>query len=499
MDSKENSVSKVSDVKNMKNMVAKKTSYIDSNTSKTNDMVDNATPRMMHTKTYILGKLLKELSFDILNNDGTELVLLAPKFIGSNRLLLADSHVGDVWNFDSKKSFALDVDLFAVPDKTLVNNEVRKINKHLDREVIIKKIPVDLSKSAVVSVFFRFDKIVSVRIQLIGLWQKVWVEFESLDVASMVAAKWLVFMGKDSLLAFYGGRTCFIGHNPVSYACNRCAVVCFNSKELRNNAITGLFLACCAKCDQFGHVFDDCFMGENSDAHRKRVVTFHDQVRLTMFFGGKTWAQVASSSPACSFFLSSLNVGVVLGTNTSHITSAPFDVSGFNDYLASLEHSLELVVDQVSDILKKLGSVNPVPLPSVSHVSPLVVSNSLTLDFVSDMVLDGVLAPLVFPLLKVDIVFFDFSPSSSKVLTTKVCGLESKMVALEVLIHLVLAKLDLLGSGLGIKVPAKQEDVIFTSGLEKGYLGASVAVIMNNFLACYVSKVEKIPDKIILV
>ncbi|KAG9291989.1 hypothetical protein G9A89_017888 [Geosiphon pyriformis] len=72
MDSEENSVSEVSDIENMKNMVTKEMSYIDSNASEMDNIVDNATLRMMHTRTYILEKLPKELSLDTLSDNSTE-------------------------------------------------------------------------------------------------------------------------------------------------------------------------------------------------------------------------------------------------------------------------------------------------------------------------------------------------------------------------------------------------------------------------------------------
>ncbi|KAG9296955.1 hypothetical protein G9A89_003669 [Geosiphon pyriformis] len=56
-------------------------------------------------------------------------------------------------------------------------------------EVIIKKIPVDLPKSVVKSVFSKFGKIISIKMQLIGLWQKTLVEYESSEVADLVTAK----------------------------------------------------------------------------------------------------------------------------------------------------------------------------------------------------------------------------------------------------------------------------------------------------------------------
>ncbi|KAG9300965.1 hypothetical protein G9A89_005023 [Geosiphon pyriformis] len=40
---------------------------------------------------------------------------------------------------------------------------------------------------------------------------------------------------------------------------------------------------------------------------------------------------------------------------------------------------------------------------------------------------------------------------------------------------------------------------IFSTGLDKSFFGAGVAIIMDNNLACYVCKIEKIPDWVILV
>ncbi|KAG9301467.1 hypothetical protein G9A89_006564 [Geosiphon pyriformis] len=55
----------------------------------------------------------------------------------------------------------------------------------------------------------------------------------------------------------------------------------------------------------------------------------------------------------------------------------------------------------------------------------------------------------------------------------------------------------------GINILVKQDKYdgvwIFTSGLDIKYLGAGIAVVMNNSLACHVSKVEVVPGQIILV
>ncbi|KAG9290048.1 hypothetical protein G9A89_010354 [Geosiphon pyriformis] len=233
-------------------MVAKETSYVDFDASETDNMVDNITSRKMRTKIYVLGLPPKTPSFKNLNNDNTELVFSKSKFVEFNQLSPAKLHVLDKHSFEPVRLFTLDVELAAVPCKTngdklisikkifyringfegaftlskfseiirfsftsefsmnkakelairkkiVVNDDLKKVSSHLDKEIIVKEIPVDLFKLAVEFVFFKFRKIVSIKIQLIGLWQKALVEFESSKIADLVAAKWSVFMRKDSV------------------------------------------------------------------------------------------------------------------------------------------------------------------------------------------------------------------------------------------------------------------------------------------------------------
>ncbi|KAG9289429.1 hypothetical protein G9A89_007990 [Geosiphon pyriformis] len=94
----------------------------------------------------------------------------------------------------------------------------------------------------------------------------------------------------------------------------------------------GLSLACCAKCKQFGHISNVCLVGENSG------------VCGSSFLG----AELSSGAMSSSFI------------------SAPLGVSGLYNYLTSLKHSLELLADQVSGVLRKLSFVELVSLPLVS-------------------------------------------------------------------------------------------------------------------------------------
>ncbi|KAG9305883.1 hypothetical protein G9A89_016535 [Geosiphon pyriformis] len=543
------SVGNSSDVENMANMVAKETSYVES--GEDNNM-NKTIPRKTRTQTYVLRNLLKQLLFNCLSDDNNNVMVFSPHMVlGSNKLLPFESYAPEKWNFNFLKSFVFDIKLSAVPGKTVgnklicvkknfyhvdgfggvstsskfpgiirslftsefsmnkakklaicenivVNNILKKVSSHLDKEIVVKEILVDLLKSAVKSVFSKFGKIVSIKIQLIGLWQKALVEFESSKIADLVAVKWSIFIRKDSvcvtkavndkqlwallstlpvgmtaynlsdLLESYGRRTCFIGHNPSSYVHDRCVIVCFDNEASKLAAIgsvpvfksvnlqwAGLSLACCAKCKQFGHVSD-------------WVVTDHDWVCLANIykkkqapiirptsFSGKTWAQVAGGFSSLLGSSSPLSVGLSLGTKSFFGAGSSFNsvnlcgVSGLIDRLAFMEWFLELLTNQVLDIMRKLSFVDLVPLPSVSHGISLAVSTSLAPESHSDMVLDGALEPSAPSLSAVVNGTSGFSSSSSKILTTKMDGLELKLTSLEASISSVLIRLDHLCSGSG--------------------------------------------------
>ncbi|KAG9289738.1 hypothetical protein G9A89_014473 [Geosiphon pyriformis] len=418
------SVSGLSDVENMANTIAKEMSYVESSED---DDINNATLKKTPTQMYILGNSLKALTFDTMNNDESVLGLFSPKFVSFNQLPLARSYVIKKCSFKPVKLFALNVELSA--------------------EVIVKEIPVDLFRLAIESVFSKFAL----------------VEFESSTVASLVASKWLVLvMARDhyrtllytlpvgttahdllDLVTFYGEKTCFIGYNFSSYAHNRCAVVCFNNEASKLAVIgfvlvyrgvnlywAGLSLVCCAKCKQF-------------------VVTDQDRVCLAGIYKRKQ-ALIAHLISFGVYPSILFGAGLSLVAETFLFTSTlPGDHSMY-DCLASLERSMELLADQVSGILEKLNSMKLVPMATTSNASLTVVLVSAVLGLNSNMVLDSVsmisnLTPLVISNTAPVI-----SPSSFKVLTTKIGGLESKMVALEVLVESVLEKLDHLCSGLGL-------------------------------------------------
>ncbi|KAG9289167.1 hypothetical protein G9A89_022476 [Geosiphon pyriformis] len=503
-------------------------------------------------------------------------MLLPPKINGSNQLSSFKLHVLESHSFRPVKLFALDVNLLAVPGKTngdklvsikknfyhvdgfggvfisskfpgiirstftseasmnkakslavnekiLVNDELKKVHSCSNQEIVVKEILVDLLKSAVELVFSKFGEIVSIRLQLVGLWQKALVEFKSAEIVGVVAFKWLVFMGKDSvnqhqallytlpvettahdlsdLLESYGRKTCFIGCNPVSYVCDRCAIVCFDDETARLAAIStisifkgvslcwaSLVLASCAKYEQLGHIHADCSVGGSSGAHGKRVVSDQDWICLAgiykkksapiacpVSFGGKTWAQVAGGTPSHVFLSGSSGYDLHSGLVPPLVVSDPLVVSHLSDHLAILECSLELLADCVSGILVRLDSFGVVPLAPSSLVSPSVVSAALGSEVDSDIIVDNALSSSGITLPVTNDAIVNLSASGFKVLTAKMGGLETKLVALEASVGLVLDKLNLLCSGLGLYTGASS--VIRFS--QAGNINSFIAKVMN--------------------
>ncbi|KAG9297197.1 hypothetical protein G9A89_019478 [Geosiphon pyriformis] len=399
------SVSKMSDLENISNIVAKKTSYIDSDGSEANNMLPSAKLHGLKKRSF---EPVKLFTLDI------EIAAISEKNLSLNK---------------AKE--------LVICKKILVNNNVRKLGIHSNQEIIVKEIPVDLFRSAVESVFSKFNKVVLIKMQLIDLWQKALVEFDSSEVASSVVAlavedkqSWvlrnqhrvlLYTLSVDTtahdlsgLLDSYGRKTCFIGRNLSSYVHDRCAVICFTDETSKLAAIgsvsvfkstslqwAGLFLACCTKCKQFGHISDVCSSDEISGIHEKWMVTDQDWVHLAgiykkkqasiahpVSFGGKTWAQVTGGFFSCVAPLVFFGAILFFAVENSLFTSALPGIHDLYGYLVSLECSLELLADQISGILVKLGFLELVPLAATFDVSPSKVLVTVVPDLDLDMVLD---------------------------------------------------------------------------------------------------------------
>ncbi|KAG9286456.1 hypothetical protein G9A89_014622 [Geosiphon pyriformis] len=428
VESKDASVKKVSDLENIGNMI------------------------------YVLKQPLKKPSFNVMSD-----------------LLSAKSHGLKKRSFEPVKSFVLNIEIAAISEKNvkiirssfiselslnktkelvicekiLVNNDVRKLGIYSNQKIIVKKISIDLLRSA----------------------QKALIEFDLSEVVSSVVSKWSVLMGKNSvqvalavkdkqfwvlrnqhralfytlpvgttvydlsgLLNSYSEKICFIGHNPSSYVHDRCAVICFADETSKLAAIRFKWMV--TDQDQV------CLAGIYK---KKQAFIVHP-----VSFSGKTWAQVAGGfsfhvAPLVSFGA----ISSFAAKNSLFASTLP-DTYNLYGHLAFLECSLELLANQISGILVKLGSLKLVSLAVASGVSLSKVPVTVVSDLDSDMILDGKYMVYTPSLLVVNDTATTISPSSSKVLTTKVSGLESKIVALEVSVESVLEKLDYLCLSLGL-------------------------------------------------
>ncbi|KAG9290586.1 hypothetical protein G9A89_020956 [Geosiphon pyriformis] len=422
--------------------------------------------------------------------------------------------------FTSEKSLEMTASL-AREKRIDVNSDLKRQGMRSDQTVVIKKILINTPKDMIVATVSEFGEIKLIKIQLIGMWQKAVVEFAELSQADLTTAHDL-----GTLLKKTGGKTCVINRSLETGNRICCAVVGF---EFDNN-LKSVFctepifggvklswaridLVWCEKCRKFDHSALECdapvvspsapprtFKRVASNKRHLQLAKLYEKksvlISCPTTFGGKFWAQVVllagpsdgshfSSGFGSSFLLSGAsdsNIGFLFTSDNN---------SSLNAHLAILERFLEFLIDWVSGILKKLSGMGLILMITPFSVPPLATSLSLVLHLDVDMAVNNMLLASALLLSAVDDVIHDSSSSFSKVLTSKVGGLELKMVAFEVLISSVLERLDHLCSGAETKLRNKTrpwlvdkfDDVcMFSSGLDSGYVGASIAIVINKSL-----------------
>ncbi|KAG9288011.1 hypothetical protein G9A89_017606 [Geosiphon pyriformis] len=451
--------------------------------------------------------------------------------------------------FTSEKSMKKAV-LLAGENEINVNSNLKKQRICLDQAIVIKEISMNMPKDMIIAAVAVFGEIKLIRVQLIGLWQKAVVEFTESSQADLLALKWLFLIRKNLVHVakavrdcnMAGGKTCIINQSLDTGNRVCCAVVGF---ELEENLDTAFHTE---------PIFGECnvlvMSSSKLSSSFKRSVSGFDYFWLAKLYVKK---KVSIFCPAAfvSFDSSSggspFGSGLLSGGPPLSLGSSSPHVNKLGECLAVLEHSLEILSDQVSVILKKLSFIKLVPLASLSYASLLAVSVPSAPVVDSDMALNGMLASSAPPFLSGSESADGLSSSGSKILTSKIGGLKSKMSALEALFGSIMVRLNLLCSGSGfliwkfatcnirgINVPVKQANIvhwhmssgnmvsfvaetklrsffgswikdkfdgvwIFTSGLDIGYLGAGIAVIMNNSLAHHVFRIEEIPGRLILI
>ncbi|KAG9284684.1 hypothetical protein G9A89_003644 [Geosiphon pyriformis] len=82
----------------------------------------------------------------------------------------------------------------------VVNTNLKHpINNHMNWAIMLKKIPVETSIEEVHAAISEFGCIKSIKMQLVGLWQKAIIELEDQIQADLLAAKWSILIGKNAV------------------------------------------------------------------------------------------------------------------------------------------------------------------------------------------------------------------------------------------------------------------------------------------------------------
>ncbi|KAG9295443.1 hypothetical protein G9A89_013472 [Geosiphon pyriformis] len=300
------------------------------------------------------------------------------------------------------KSFALDIDLMAVAEKSsqeklnfammaaaqlandhgvVVNTNLKcPINNRMNRAIVLKKIPVGTSIEAAI------------------------IELEDQIQADLLVAKWSVLIGKNAVhfrallytllmgttahdlwnfIGLVGGKTCVI-------ECTRCATVCFDSKSSLIQAMANtpvikgiglhwfhLTAALCSICRNSSHTSFACHTASASSSPRSKRASLSAQDQLCLAkiyekksvpvshplaFSGKTWASVRH-------LVVQLNLVLYFMVNLSRLlVSSLVSLAGQIGELAKRLDSFVLAVSQPS-----LGCQLPVTFPSQNQGEDIVM------------------------------------------------------------------------------------------------------------------------------
>ncbi|KAG9305136.1 hypothetical protein G9A89_002593 [Geosiphon pyriformis] len=371
-------------------------------------------------------------------------------------------------SFTSKTSLAQAMEKTRAVD-ILVNTDLKKSNIYLDWAVVVKKIPVGTSAEAVHATLSEFGIIKLIKI-LVELWQKAVMEFEQLDYANLVAVKWFILIRKNAmhvaransdkkswnardhhraLLYILSMETNAYNiwdfvRSVVIYAQVRCTIVCFDSVMrtilvLRSINLywSNLMSAKCTKYEKTGHTSLNC-----------------TKIVCPVFFDSLSWAKVAGrfSFPPLSGQVVLLNIGF-----SSEIKPSLLVVTKINNRFAALEHSFASLAEHFSSLALDNQEADIIMSESLGVVTGnetvvrVVIFNSSVIEKMEDTLRNFAIMFLL----------LSFFNDGASVEFEGVC--------------------------------------VFTSGLDKDFLSAGVAIIINNSLAYHVSKIKEVPGQVISV
>ncbi|KAG9295592.1 hypothetical protein G9A89_000957 [Geosiphon pyriformis] len=468
-------------------------------------------------KTYAIRKLFSEIN-------GFEGVTTSSKFEEIIRS-----------TFTSEASIEKAVSL-AKENNIIVNSDLKRQRVCSDWAIVIKEILMDTPKEMIIATVSEFGQKDSVHVAKPVRDHKTWASRDWYRALLFTLPVGTMAHDLGNLLAEAGEKTCVINQSLDTGNRVRCAVVCFeNDKKLESAFCMEPIFGGCEQCGKLDHSVLKCnteiSISPTIFKSFKRVISNENCLQLAKLYAKKSvpifrLAVFSSKSWAQIVFLVSL-------FNSPHFGSGPgfdssFGASGVVGHLfpagpislfletclVFLECSLELLMDKMSGIMNKLDSLNLVPLALASSSQLLVVPGLVNMEFDLDMVLDE-LKSAVLLLSSVSSGAPSSGSSSSKILTSKVGCLKSKLMALEALVCLVLGKLDQMCAGSGSAVSSGNKQFSKAGGhytlaqryeqfglcfwFGSGYLGSGVAIIMNNTLAKHVCKVFEVSGHLLSV
>ncbi|KAG9304673.1 hypothetical protein G9A89_021453 [Geosiphon pyriformis] len=386
----------------------------------------------------------------------------------------------------------------------MVNTNLKcPVNNCTNRAIVLKKIPVGTSLETVRTTVAEFGIIKSIKMQLTDFLASKWsilIEKDMVRVARADIDKqlwdarnnfrtllYILPMGTTAhdlwdFIGSIGGKTCFINHNPVSYSHIRCATVCFSSEvELVNAMATTPVI----KDLNFGHTALSCRSVKNAGIAegRKAPLLAQDQSRLAkiyakksasisrlLAFDSKTWALVVGAFSIPSLSGSKAHFGSIIDGKPT-----PPVAKNLEKKLVSIEDGLVSLAGQIDKLTKKLELLMlVVPQPGHKCWLPVIIplqnsESNVTVEIDLSMANGHESA-----------MFVDSSTSPYVVrLENMLKGLSKSVLSLSACFDsLIINKFN------GVWV--------FTTGLDSGYLGAGVVVVMNSSLAKHVCKVFEV-------
>ncbi|KAG9292474.1 hypothetical protein G9A89_001547 [Geosiphon pyriformis] len=432
-------------------------------------------------------------------------------------------------------SFTSETSLAQATEKTravdiLVNTNLKKSTGHLDQAVVLKKVPVGTSAETVCIALFKFGTIKSIKMHLVGLWQKAIVEFGEINQTDLVAACWFILIRKDAvhmartnndkklwdakdyhralLYTLPMGTTAhniwdFVGF--VGGKTSRCAVVCFNSADSLDAVMdttlvlrgvnlhwSHLSLSKCAKCENLGHTLLGCSVGGNLSSGRSshRMLSNVDKSRLAAIYA------------KCS-------VPVTWPVAFGEIKPTLLVSLKINDRFATLEYSLASLAKCIDKLAKRLDTSEPTVFQFSPRCQPLVTP--LSQNQGANIGMNESSGVVTSSEIVVRMVVFNSSV---------VLKIEETLRNLLVMVISLLAKIDNagqvsvddiicwhkdMGNLISVVIETKLKSRIcswiinkfsgiwvFTSGLDSGHMGAGIVVILNISLAKHVYKISEV-------